>query len=195
MRYQAYLTHQKEKTLDPIRRKKWLGKEWDLKLKGFRGLFRQYAELLAGCGRALCVGARTGQEVLALREMGVDAIGIDLVPCEPLVIKGDMHQVPFDDESFGFVFSNSVDHAIYPERFASEVERVLRPGGHVLLQLQVTISQDQYTAFHVKTPEDVTHLFVKCQAIIDRKIKKNFAAMIWELLLEKTVREPSDANQ
>ncbi len=27
--YDDYVEHQKEKTLDPVRRKKWLGEEWD----------------------------------------------------------------------------------------------------------------------------------------------------------------------
>ena len=26
--YDDYVDHQKEKTLDPVRRKKWLGEEW-----------------------------------------------------------------------------------------------------------------------------------------------------------------------
>jgi hypothetical protein len=65
--YQAYIEYQKEKTTDPARRSKWLNEEWDQKLTGFRQLFMPYLHLFKPCKDALCLGARTGQEVAALR--------------------------------------------------------------------------------------------------------------------------------
>ena len=35
MNYSEYIELQKEKTTDPVRRKKWLNEEWGLKLNGF----------------------------------------------------------------------------------------------------------------------------------------------------------------
>ena len=37
--YKDYINHQKDKTTDPIRRKKWLNEEWGIKLNGFKKLF------------------------------------------------------------------------------------------------------------------------------------------------------------
>jgi len=65
----------------------------------------------------------------------MDAIGIDIVPYEPYVILGDIHNAPFEDASVDFVFTNIFDHSIYPQKFISEMQRVLKPGGHVLMHL------------------------------------------------------------
>ena len=65
----------------------------------------------------LCLGARTGQEVVALKELGVEnSIGIDIVPHEPNVIKGDIHDLDFKDETFDFVYTNIIDHSINPKK-------------------------------------------------------------------------------
>ncbi|KAG0628964.1 hypothetical protein M758_1G066600 [Ceratodon purpureus] len=80
--------------------------------------------------KVMCIGARLGQEVVAFQEIGVaDAIGIDLVPAPPLVIHGDIRHHPFPDSTFGFEFSNVFDHALFPQRFVSEIERTLKPSG------------------------------------------------------------------
>jgi SAM-dependent methyltransferase len=183
--YDDYVRHQKEKTTDPVRREKWLGAEWQLKLDGFREIFEAHRSRLGTT--ALCLGARTGQEVRALLDLGVEAIGIDLVPCEPLVRAGDIHALDFEDGSFDFVFSNVFDHALHADRFVAEIERVCRPSGHILLQFQIDLSQDQYTATVVaEIARDVVPLFRSSEVIHDHAIPKNFAAMNHELLLRRT---------
>jgi glycosyltransferase involved in cell wall biosynthesis len=184
-KYEDYLRHQMEKTLDPIRREKWLGKEWGLKLGGFRQIFSGHQKVLATCKKALCLGARTGQEVEALREIGLEAIGVDLVPREPLVIRGDFHHLPFKEHSIDFIFTNSFDHALDPQRVASEIERVLKPGGYFLLHLQIGLAQDAYTETVIPRSRDVLRLFRNSKIVLDHRIHKNFAAMNWEILLKK----------
>src|SRR5215472_16785840 len=45
---------------------------------------------------------------------------------------GDMEEVPIDDESVDLVFfSQSLHHALHPERALKEAFRILRPGGRV----------------------------------------------------------------
>ncbi len=48
-------------------------------------------------------------------------------------VQGDAENLPFPDESFDVVLNVEASHA-YPhfDRFLSEVQRVLRPGGHFL---------------------------------------------------------------
>jgi len=142
--YQRYLDHQKEKSEDPKRVKKWLNEEWNQKIDMFTKIFKKNEEYLTDGGKALGVCARTGQEVVALNNLGMDAIGIDIAPHPPLVIEGDAHNIPFEDDEFDFVFSNSFDHSIYPDKFVSEMERVLKPGGYGLLHLQLTKKVDNY---------------------------------------------------
>jgi len=147
-KYIEYINLQKEKTTDPVRRKKWLSTLWPRFLTGFKKIFNKHIDYIGDS--CLCIGARTGQEVQALIDLNRDAIGIDLVAHEPLVIEGDFHNLNFNNNSFDFIFSNVIDHALYPSKFCSEIIRVLKPGGVVLLHLQVNIPSDKYGVFDIK---------------------------------------------
>lgn len=120
-----------------------------------------------------------------MREMGLEAVGVDLIPCEPLVIAGDFHALPFPAESFRLIFSNAFDHCLFPGIFASEAQRVLEPGGLALLHLQIGIAQDEYTETVVCGGAEVARLFTDCDVVADAEIPLNFAAMNRELLLRK----------
>ena len=184
--YQQYLDHQKVKTLDPQRRKKWLNQEWDLKVGGFKGIFSSLEDILQPGQSALCIGARTGQEVMALRELDIDAVGIDIVPHEDLVLEGDMHNLQFDDSSFDFVFSNVFDHSLYPEKMISEMERVLKTNGHCMIQFQINIPSDEYSENEIESIDhDVLSLFEQSKMICNREIQRNFAGMNWEIIMRK----------
>ncbi|RME57120.1 class I SAM-dependent methyltransferase, partial [Candidatus Parcubacteria bacterium] len=172
--YTDYLRHQKEKTLDPQRIQKWLGEEWDIKLEGFKRIFKRNWEYLQDKKNALCLGARTGQEVAALQSLGLNAIGIDLVPFAPYTIAGDVHDLAFKDGEFGFVFSNIFDHVLYPDKFCSEIERVLRPGGVAILHLQVGIELDEYAETFVNDPDAVIKLFENVAVVESRPIQNGF---------------------
>lgn len=184
--YNDYLDHQKEKTLDPVRRQKWLNEEWDLKLNEFKNVFKPYISLLPKNAKALCIGARTGQEVVALQNFGIDAVGIDIVPLEPHVVFGDMHELPFKDSQFDFVFSNVFDHSLYPDKKMSEIERVLKNGGFALLHLQVNVDSDQYAEVEVESVrEDLFPLLTNLSCVVNKKINyPAFACMNVEVLLK-----------
>jgi len=84
-----------------------------------------------GCD-VLCVGARYGIEMLAMREMGYSAsrvIGIDLYPRSDSVKRADMHRLPFSPASFDVIYSHhTLDHSLDPQRALKEMARVSRPG-------------------------------------------------------------------
>lgn len=189
--YKKYIEKQSEKTLDPTRRKKWLGEEWQLKIDGFKSEFNKLKDFLTSEKKCLCLGARTGQEVVALKEMGIDeVIGIDIVPHEPLVIKGDIHDLEFDDNSFDFIYTNIIDHSINPQKMISEIERVLKPNGIFYLQIQLGINQDEYTVFEINNPiYDIVTLFDQSFCLYVKPINSNgmpnFAGMNVELLFRK----------
>ena len=108
------------KHLIPIKIDAWDNKEGT-------EIFNQYDEILSSCKNALCLGARTGQEVVALQERGIDAIGIDLVPCKPYVIVGDIHDLKYEDASYDFMYTNIFDHCFYPEKFCQEITLQMTP--------------------------------------------------------------------
>lgn len=186
--YQDYINFQSEKTLNPEKRKKWLGEEWDLKLSGFKGEFSKFGNALTKDTKALCIGARTGQEVVALKEMGLeDVIGIDIVPHLPHVIEGDMHNLDFEDETFDFIYTNVFDHSVDPKKMMSEMERVLKVGGHIFLQCQVGIDQDKYTESIIEDPiYDILTLTDTTFCVICQPIQRNFAGMNFEYVFVKS---------
>lgn len=91
-------------------------------------------------GRVLCLGARLGEEVKAFRKMGFPAIGIDLNPGEnnKYVEYGDFHNLQFPDGSFKVVYTNCLDHAMDLSKVISEVYRVLKMYGVVLLDVSTS---------------------------------------------------------
>ena len=189
--YEDYINFQKKKTTDPEKRNKWLNEEWQSKIDGFKAEFSKFGSILNSDTKALCLGARTGQEVVALKELGVeDSIGIDIVPQEPNVILGDIHNLEFEDDSFDFVYTNILDHSIDPRKMLNEAERVLKPTGLLFVQIQLGINQDEYTEFEVKDPVyDILPLLDETYCIhssfINPDRTSNFAGMNYELLFQK----------
>ena len=191
--YNDYIKFQSKKTTDPTKREKWLGEEWKLKIDGFKNEFAKFGTLINSKTSALCIGARTGQEVVALMDMGVTNVkGIDIVPHEPYVEEGDMHNLSFEDNSFDFVYTNVIDHSIDPQKMINEIERVLKPDGFFFLQCQVGIDQDEYTEFIIENPiYDILTLTNKTFCVVCQPMERNFAGMNFELVFTKS-KELSD---
>ncbi len=182
--YNDYENHQKEKTTDPERVKKWLNEEWDIKINGFKEVFQRNWKYLEGKQKAICMGARTGQEVKALLDMGINAIGIDLVPFLPYTVEGDIHALNYNDNEFDFVFTNIFDHSLHPDVFCSEMERVCKSEGIIIIHLQLGL-EDEYTEVVVYNPKKVIELFDSVVVKESRRIRNTFDVMSWELILEK----------
>lgn len=183
--YEDYVNKQIEKTLDPNRIKKWKGVEWQIKVDGFRHLFKRNEEFLQNKKNSICLGARTGQEVFVLRELGLESIGIDLVEFPPYTIKGDIHNLEFDDGKFDLIFTNILDHSLYLEKFISEMERVCIKDGIIILNTQENIPVDDYSENVINDPEPIIKMFKNSTLIINREIKDTFDQMNRELIFKK----------
>ena len=183
--YEDYINKQLEKTLDPNRIKKWKGREWQIKVDGFRHLFKRNEEFLQNKKNSICLGARTGQEVFVLRELGLDSIGIDLVEFPPYTIKGDIHNLEFDDEKFDLIFTNILDHSLNLEKFISEMERVCVKDGIIITNIQENILGDDYSENVINSPEPIIKMFKNSILIRNRKIQNIFDQMNRELVFKK----------
>ncbi|KAK8537682.1 hypothetical protein V6N12_043834 [Hibiscus sabdariffa] len=171
--YNAYIERQVNKTLNPKLRKIWRTRDWDRKIKVFARVFQSLKrrKLIFNESKALSIGARVGQEVAAMKMVGVsDAVGIDLVPYPPLVMKGDFHAQPFQNQAFDFEFSNVFDHALYPWKFVGEIERTLKPGGVCVLHVAVTRRGDKYSANDLYSVQPLSELFKESELLEVRKV-------------------------
>jgi SAM-dependent methyltransferase len=128
----------------------------------------EFKRRFAGCGslgearNVICLGARLGTEVRALKELGFFAIGIDLNPGEANehVVTGDFHALTFADGSADAVYCNALDHAFDLDRLVAEIARVLRPRGlfvaDILLGFDRGYTPGDYEATIWKDPETLT---------------------------------------
>ena len=84
--------------------------------------------------RILDMGAGAGETLALLRSLGYDAVGIDLAPRAPGILRGDFLAAPFPDGSFDAVLSQC---AFFVSGDLSgalrEARRLLKPGGKLLL--------------------------------------------------------------
>ncbi|RDX63552.1 hypothetical protein CR513_58012, partial [Mucuna pruriens] len=171
--YDAYIQRQLNKTLNPRLRKIWTTRDWNRKIPVFARFFEELKDkkLLENASKALCIGARVGQEVEALRRIGVvDSVGMDLVPYPPLVVKGDFHNQPFRNDTFDFEFSNVFDHALYPQRFVAEIERTLKPQGVCVLHVALLRRADKYSANDLYSVQPLVELFQRSALVHVRKV-------------------------
>ena len=164
--YEEYLAHQIKKTDNDGRRQR-LSKiaaarqqifEERFKLLKFRNAFKED-------DYGLCLGARYGEEVRALKTQ-CRAVGIDLVEQLPDVIKGDFHNIPFPDEHFDFVYTNSLDHAYDLEKVFSEVERVLKENAYLCIDVDFG-AYGNHEAIIINDLNDLTSRFSNKLKIID----------------------------
>jgi SAM-dependent methyltransferase len=185
--YDEYINHQKKKTTDPVRREKWLNEEWDLKLNYFQKRFEEYQKefFKPEFKKAVGLGARTGQEVQAFLNLGYDSIGLDIVPCEPLVIEGDIHNMPFKDEEFDIAFTNIFDHSLYPEKFALEIQRILKKDGIAIIHLAVGTDTDPFGVIEIEDSSAIVELFSDMTILKSQKMSEWGGGLNWELILLK----------
>jgi SAM-dependent methyltransferase len=133
--YDEYVAHQASK-LDKIASR--LHEKEDEDFVEFRRRFATCAAL-DGARSVLCLGARLGTEVRALHDLGYFAVGIDLNPGErnPHVLPGDFHRIAFPTGSVDAVYTNALDHVFSLEQLVGEVQRLLRPGGIFVADLEL----------------------------------------------------------
>lgn len=74
---------------------------------------------------------------MAISNLGVeDVTGVELIDSPALVSRADPHNLPFFDGAFDFAFTAHFDEALFPSRFAAEMERMVRPGGACLVLVE-----------------------------------------------------------
>lgn len=94
------------------------------------------------CGKdsLLIIGPRYEPEILMAQGLGWDRSGIrglDTFSYSPRIDLGDMHSLPYADASFSsIVCAWTLSYSDRPEVAAAEMQRVLRPGGYLVVSMQ-----------------------------------------------------------
>jgi SAM-dependent methyltransferase len=184
--YEESLQIQLRKTLAPGIKKLWTSKDWRNKVDSFALVFSDLmkAEILHSGDKALLIAAGGGQGVLALKEIGVDSLGVDLVPSLPLVLQGNLHRLPFPPDTFDFVFSNPLQSSAFSEDVFSEMERTLKPGGFAVIQIsKQRLAEASVNDENLPSIERYTDLFKNSDVFYVKNV--GAYGMYYEIALKK----------
>ena len=119
-----------------------------------------YIHLNRASLKVLCVGPRTEAEFLMLlaEDFNPDNIqGLDLISYSDYVDVGDMHHMPYDDDSFDIVFLGWVlTYSKDLQRVADECVRVAKPGGYIAVGVESEAVRDDTEAYGVTVDDVIT---------------------------------------
>lgn len=122
-----------------------------------------YGDVLKDNAKYLCIGPRNEAELYAVIGYGINpenVFALDLISSEPFVTSGDMHSMPFPNDSFDTIFVGWVlAYSNDPEQACSEIIRVAKDGAHILVGCDFSGIEDQYAGYHFATAEDIFKLF------------------------------------
>ncbi|TKY47216.1 hypothetical protein E2542_SST29275 [Spatholobus suberectus] len=163
------------------------GKNWRRSVEHYAAAFQDLIAdgSLSPNSRALCIDTPSGEDVLALKELGVvDSVGIFKDPSPPLIVHGDGRRHPFSGDAFDFEFSGNggLERSPRPAEFAAEICRTLRPGGVAAVHVAV---RDAYSF------DSFLELFNCCELIRTREINGVDSSPVLEILMKKKNKNPN----
>jgi SAM-dependent methyltransferase len=179
--FDEYMKHQAEKTCDPSTVEK-INRHRAGRVEWFRNRFCEIQR-----GNALCLGARYGEEVEALRSLGFVARGIDLVERPPLVNYGDMNDpIP---QAYSLIYTNAFDHCWEPEQFLKNIHGGLRDEGLFVLHFRGDGQAGRFETIAWEFPIDVyDFVWDNGFKVIEFNRFPEFFGLTHECIAEKSVR-------
>ncbi|KAJ1285744.1 hypothetical protein BS78_03G300300 [Paspalum vaginatum] len=140
---------------------------------------------LGESSRVLCVAAGAGLAADALHAAGVvDVTAVDLVDFPPLVRRADPHNLPFFDGAFDIVLADdpgALTGALFPSRFAAEIERTVRRGGAIAISVDRRVGSSA-----------VVHLFRESRVLEVRNATLDGSLVSIVVLLRSTNRNKTN---
>ncbi|CAN8326048.1 unnamed protein product [Cochlearia groenlandica] len=137
----------------------WSSNSWKSRVSSFASYFVRFRDLgfINNHTKALCLSAGAGHAPMSLSQIGLgDVTAVELVDSLPIVKRADPHNLPFFDGVFDFAFTGHLSEALFPRRFADEMERTVRSGGFCLVAVDECGGDDA---------KDVARLFSKSKLV------------------------------
>jgi hypothetical protein len=131
--------HRSVTNIDKKNHRLWSTKSWLKKVSSYTSIFTGLQTLghLQNHSRILCISAGAGHSVMAFSRIGIaDVTGVELVDSPPLVSRADPHNLPFFDGTFDLAFTAHLELALFPARYAAEMERTVSVGGLCVIALE-----------------------------------------------------------
>lgn len=128
------------------------------------------------CLDVLDLGCGDGWTTHQLQQRGKRVVGVTVNPAEAAharttygleLVVCDMHDLPFADQSFDAIYCRECyEHSVAPYIALCEMNRVVRPGGHVLINVpwEEWIREDSH--YSVLTPSQMREMFFKCRFVV-----------------------------
>ncbi len=170
--------------------KGWKEFDWDflmIKLRDYWKTYRYLDETLSCVRpldgkRVLDVGCGVISVINVIKESSAEFYGIDTLMDEYkklYVLDGTVHwssgrgeEIPFEDGWFDIVFcTNIIDHADEPGRVAGELFRILRPGGNLVLTVDI---------FQHEEGRDPAHPHAFTSGYVDNLLAQNGFEVIFD---------------
>ncbi|PKA67249.1 hypothetical protein AXF42_Ash004741 [Apostasia shenzhenica] len=147
-------------------RRRWTSRVWPKAVEFYAAIFQDLVVqgFLSPTSKCLCIDTSLGQEVFALKEIGIaDSVGISKNKSPPLVITGDALHLPFGNNTFDFIFAGRVlDQNLRLGHLAEEISRVLKSEG--FLVLLTGSAGDRYSLHSLEA------LFPFCKKVRSREV-------------------------
>ena len=150
--YESYLKHQQAK----IRERPETVQRFDEELALV--LPQRISDLPLEQARVVCIASRRGGEVRAFRSLGAFAWGVDIAPGSDNAYTafGDMHDLKeIPERSVDIVYTNSLDHAYDIQASLRAVDRILAPGGTLILELLARNPAGDFESMRWDSAEDL----------------------------------------
>lgn len=95
-------------------------------------------EMVNTSSKVLVIGPRTENDILTLKGFGISNVrGLDLISYSPFVDLGDMHKMPYGDDSFDVIVCGwTISYSSSPANAMKEILRVIKDDGIVAFGLE-----------------------------------------------------------
>lgn len=112
-------------------------------------------ETITKDARILVIGPRNENDIFTLVGYGFkksQITGLDLISYSPLILLGDMHAIPFEDNHFDVVVCGwTLSYSAEPQKAIDEMLRVLKPKGILSIGVEYSVMTPEEVAMLTKT--------------------------------------------